>query len=236
MIRISDEEETGSTIAMNDPALLEGSTFFSRVARTYLGSSGISPDHFSLLLVGLEGTREENQLLRREIRRALAPCRHAALGGSAGRKWLKSRFLLPYLRDDLLNQGCLIDTLETAACWSGLPALYQAARQAILDACRRDGAPAVCYAHVSHLYPDGASLYFTILARQVEGDALGQWERMKRAASEAIVAAGGVISHHHGIGVDHKAYLSWGKAGTAMIRAAKAAADPQGLMNPGKVL
>ena len=92
--------------------------------------------------------------------------------------------------------------------------------------------------HVSHLYPSGASLYFTFLARQEAHHELDQWRAAKTAASDAIVRAGGTITHHHAIGRDH---LPWmraeaGDLGVELLRAAKAAADPAGIMNPGKLL
>jgi alkyldihydroxyacetonephosphate synthase len=92
--------------------------------------------------------------------------------------------------------------------------------------------------HVSHLYATGASLYFTILARQQAGDELGQWQRLKRAAGDAIVGAGGTITHHHAIGRDHLPWMAdeVGAAGLELLRAAKAELDPRAILNPGKLL
>ena len=93
-------------------------------------------------------------------------------------------------------------------------------------------------AHISHSYADGASLYFTfIFARDLE-DELGQWRKVKRAASEAIAASGGTISHHHGVGQDHKEWFGpeKGERGVSMLGAAKKALDPEGVLNPGKLL
>ena len=91
--------------------------------------------------------------------------------------------------------------------------------------------------HVSHLYRSGASLYFTFLARQ-SGAPLEQWRAAKSAASEAIVAAGGTITHHHAVGRDHAAWMpaEVGELGLGVIRAAKERLDPAGIMNPGKLL
>jgi alkyldihydroxyacetonephosphate synthase len=91
--------------------------------------------------------------------------------------------------------------------------------------------------HVSHLYPTGASLYFTFMARQEE-DALGQWSAAKSAASEAIMAGGGTITHHHGVGRDHLPWMraELGELGIEALRAAKERLDPAGIMNPGKLL
>ena len=94
--------------------------------------------------------------------------------------------------------------------------------------------------HISHLYPSGASLYFTFLARAHDGvdERLEQWRAAKTAASEAIVAAGGTITHHHAVGRDHAPYLAAeaSPGGIAALRAVKAELDPAGIMNPGKLL
>jgi alkyldihydroxyacetonephosphate synthase len=91
--------------------------------------------------------------------------------------------------------------------------------------------------HVSHLYRSGASLYFTFMARQGD-DALAQWRAAKAAASDAIVAAGGTITHHHSVGRDHARWMraEVGEMGLELIRAAKERLDPTGIMNPGKLL
>jgi alkyldihydroxyacetonephosphate synthase len=126
----------------------------------------------------------------------------------------------------------LAETLETATTWSRLAGLHRAVRDALAA-----HAPVVgC--HVSHLYPTGASLYFTALARQARGEELEQWRRLKRAAGDAIVAAGGTITHHHAVGRDHRPWMrdEVGDAGLALLRAAKAELDPRGILNPGKLL
>jgi alkyldihydroxyacetonephosphate synthase len=98
--------------------------------------------------------------------------------------------------------------------------------------------PAVVGCHVSHLYPDGASLYFTVLARQDAHDPAGQWSAAKRAAGDAIAAAGATITHHHAVGRDHARWLESerGALGVELLRAGKERCDPTGIMNPGKLL
>jgi alkyldihydroxyacetonephosphate synthase len=92
--------------------------------------------------------------------------------------------------------------------------------------------------HVSHLYPTGASLYFTLLSRQREGDEIAQWRAVKEAASRAIVKGGGTLTHHHAVGIDHAPWLEdeVGDTGVAALRALKHQLDPAGIMNPGKLL
>jgi alkyldihydroxyacetonephosphate synthase len=100
------------------------------------------------------------------------------------------------------------------------------------------GTPALVGCHVSHLYPAGASLYFTWIARREEGAELDQWRAAKTAASDAIVAHGGTITHHHAVGRDHVPWITAevGERGVEALRAVKERLDPAGIMNPGKLL
>ena len=152
------------------------------------------------------------------------------------------RFHGPYLRDPMMDRGVGVDTLETATSWSKLDALYVAVRDALESAIRetapRAGAHGVVSCHISHSYPDGASLYFTyIFPRALDGE-IAQWRTIKKAASDAIVANGGTISHHHGIGEDHLPWMAAekGSLGIDVLRAVKMALDPKGILNPGKLI
>jgi alkyldihydroxyacetonephosphate synthase len=109
---------------------------------------------------------------------------------------------------------------------------------AIERALRACGTPGLAMCHISHVYESGASLYFTLLARRREDDELGQWQAVKQAASDAITAGGGTITHHHAIGRDHAPWLEreLGSGGVAALRALKRELDPAGIMNPGKLL
>ncbi len=109
---------------------------------------------------------------------------------------------------------------------------------AIEDALRGQGTPALVMCHVSHLYETGASLYFTFIARQREGEEIEQWRAAKAAASVAIVEGGGTITHHHAVGRDHAPWMEQeiGSTGVSALRALKSELDPAGIMNPGKLL
>jgi alkyldihydroxyacetonephosphate synthase len=161
-----------------------------------------------------------------------------SVGTGAGDKWRAHRFGGPYLRDELLDRGVMVETLETATSWTHLAALYAAVRSALADAISARGATPLVMCHVSHLYESGASLYFTFLGRQEVGSELEQWRAVKTAASEAIVAAGGTITHHHAVGTDHRDYLAAeiGDLGVATLRAVKDRLDPTGILNPGKLI
>jgi alkyldihydroxyacetonephosphate synthase len=228
--RLSDEDETRLTMALGS----SGSRS-ERLGKRYLRMRGHEGGCIAIL--GFEGAEEDVEDRRRAAAALLRAGGGVALGHRPGEAWYRSRFAAPYLRDELLDRGVLVDTLETATSWSKLGKLHGAVRDALRTALAGRGTPPLVLCHVSHLYPSGASLYFTFLARQEE-DALAQWQAAKTAASEAIVAGGGTITHHHAIGRDHRPWLlaETGPLGIELLRAAKERLDPAGIMNPGKLL
>jgi alkyldihydroxyacetonephosphate synthase len=127
----------------------------------------------------------------------------------------------------------LAETLETAGFWSNLPRLYAAVRAAIA----RELPSSLVMCHVSHVYPDGASLYFTVVTA-LGPDPLDRWAHAKSAATAAIVEAGGTITHHHGVGADHRRWLphETGPLGVEALRAVKHRLDPEWILNPGVLL
>jgi len=233
--RLSDAAETRMSIALAGTGGLKG-----RLGRAYLGARGYGAQQTErcIAILGFEGDAGEVQSRRG---RALALARGnggLALGGSPGRAWLKGRFQAPYLRDELLTHGVMVETLETATRWSNVERLHDAVADAIERALADQGTPGIVMCHVSHLYETGASLYYTLIARQREGAEIEQWRAVKRAASEAIVTGGGTITHHHAVGRDHTPWLEReiGGEGVAALRAVKRELDPAGIMNPGKLL
>jgi alkyldihydroxyacetonephosphate synthase len=228
--RLSDEAETGLSMAMATPGIrAEG------LGRRYLRLRGHEGGCIAIL--GFEGEEEDVERRRRHTAGLLRAGGGIALGPRPGEAWLHSRYSGPYLRDELLTRRVFVDTLETATSWANLGTLHAAVAQALSTTLAERGTPALVMCHVSHLYPSGASLYFTFLARQ-EDDAMAQWSAAKTAASEAIVAGGGTITHHHAIGRDHRQWMraEVGELGIELIRAAKERLDPAGIMNPGKLL
>ncbi len=236
LLRITDEEETVASFALGHRPARGGRALKRRFGQWLLTRKGFRPPQLSTLLVGFEGSADHNHRQRRVVRRHLSRFECVSLGRSLGRRWLATRFELPYLRDELLDNHLLIDTLETATTWSGLHPLYVAVRTAIEKAAQDQGEPIIVFTHVSHLYPDGASLYFSLLGRQKRSDPIGQWWAIKRAAGDAIRAHGAVISHHHGVGMDHRAQTGWSPIERQMLVQLKQTLDPTGIMNPGKLL
>jgi alkyldihydroxyacetonephosphate synthase len=228
VLRLSDEEETRISLALSGAEGLR-----KRALDAYLGLRRRRGG--SLMICGWEGAprsvRRRRSLARRRLRRGGA----VPLGRPAGRSWERSRYGGPYLRDELLGLGVLVETLETAHTWSRLPDLYRAVGDALRQAL---GRPAIVFCHLSHAYADGASLYFTFLTRARRGAEIEQWRAAKAAACEAIVATRGTITHHHAVGRDHAPYMpaEVGELGLEALRAVKERLDPAGIMNPGKLL
>ena len=129
-----------------------------------------------------------------------------SLGEGPARAWEHGRFGAPYLRDSLLAAGALCETLETATNWSNLATLKAAVTEALTGALAESGTPALVLCHISHVYPTGASLYFTVVAGQ-RGNPIEQWRKAKAAASDAMVRAGATITHHHAVGADHRPWM-----------------------------
>ena len=141
----------------------------------------------------------------------------------------------PYLRDTFVACGVISETFETAITWDRFERLYgsaiEATERALAEIC--GGGRVTC--RFTHVYPDGPAPYFTVLAPARKGSELEQWDAIKTAASEAILSAGGTITHHHAVGRDHRPWYDRQRppAFATALRAAKAALDPAAVLNPG---
>jgi alkyldihydroxyacetonephosphate synthase len=231
VIRLSDREETRVSLAMSglEGIKRSGLDAYLRLRRRSDGC---------MLIAGWEGERDAVER-RRQLTTAMLRARGAVpLGASAGDSWQRGRFEGPHLRDVLIDNGILVETLETAHAYARLEELYAAVGQALADTIGRGGGRGIVMCHVSHVYRDGASLYFTFLTPARAGAEIEQWRELKRAACDAIVATGATITHHHAVGRDHAPYMEpeVGALGLDVLRAAKERLDPAGIMNPTKLL
>ncbi len=193
-----------------------------------------------MLMLGVSGASSLTSFARRA---AISIARkHGAVpvGRYMGRQWHKTRFTTPYLRNTLWEMGYTVDTLETAAPWARIPVLIGAIEAALRSSLETRGERVHVFTHISHVYTDGASIYTTFMYRlQPDPEqTLALWKESKAAASNAIVAAGATISHQHGVGTDHACYLETekGPLGLEALKAACRLFDPEGLMNPGKLV
>jgi alkyldihydroxyacetonephosphate synthase len=213
VLRLSDENETQINLAR--PAEVGGES-----------GGGC------LMVTGFEGTQEAVDAKRSAVTALLTGLGGSSLGEDEG--WSSGRFHGPYLRDSMLDVGVLVETLETVTFWSNLHRVYAAVKDALTSSLG-EGTLVLC--HISHVYETGASLYFTVAAKQTD-DPVAQWLAAKAAASDAMIDNGASITHHHAVGQDHKPWLAReiGPVGVRMLRALKAELDPTGVLNPGVLI
>ncbi|MFI1913601.1 FAD-binding oxidoreductase [Nocardia sp. NPDC020380] len=218
VMRLSDEAETGLNLAR-------------------AGDIGGAPVGGCLAVTTFEGTAAHVAARSAEAAGLLAAAGGTALGETPAKEWEHGRFSAPYLRDALLDAGILCETLETATSWSNLAELKAKVTAALTESLAVQGAPVLVMCHISHTYPTGASLYFTIVGKQAD-DPIAQWAQAKQAAGDAIIAASGTITHHHAVGADHRPWMTAeiGDLGVQVLRAVKQTVDPAGILNPGKLI
>ncbi|MDP2710222.1 MAG: FAD-binding oxidoreductase [Solirubrobacteraceae bacterium] len=215
--------------------------------------TGAADGTAALLVLGFEGASEAIVPVGELLDRALHLCAEAggewddgavrrprfagdpAGSGDAVGAWRAAFFRAPYLRDAFVAMGILSETFETAVTWERFSSLHATVTAAASEAIG-DGGRITC--RVSHVYPDGAAPYFTVLAPARRGEEVAQWAQIKAVVSDAVLAAGGTITHHHAVGRDHRPWYDRQRPDVfaTALRAAKAAVDPAGLMNPGVLL
>jgi len=233
MLRLSNPLETTTTLELSGHTTLVG------LANSGLSLLGYGPGR-CMLIFGVTGSTK-----RTSQARAAAMAVFRAHGGTPaigriGEMWSKSRFLSPYLRNTLWERGYAVETVETALSWSQIPNLGTEIIRSLENAMEGTGERLLAFAHLSHVYQDGASTYVTFIFRRGPDPqaTLRRWKSLKRAASLLITKLGGTISHQHGVGRDHAPYLQKekGLVGMKLLRTACQTVDPNGYMNPGKLV
>lgn len=218
VIRLSDEAETGIGLAQH-----------GRVGKALSKGCGA--------ITVFEGDAAVVAARQELTARVLTEAGGRSTGPAPAEEWARGRFGAPYLRDALLDHGAFCETLETATTWADLPGLKAAVTEAIRSGFAAQDSKSLVMCHISHIYPTGAALYFTIIGN-LRGDVLEQWALIKSRVNDAILAHSGTISHHHGVGRDHAPWFARevGDGGIRMLRAVKDELDPSGIMNPGALL
>ncbi len=233
MLRLSDAQETETTLR------LAGHERLVAWAERGLRLAGFGPER-CLLLFGVTGDRAAASFAHSQTTEVCRAHGGLVVGTAIGNRWRKTRFLSPYLRNTLWEAGYALDTLETAVPWARVLPLAAALTAGLRGGLTDLGEQVLAFAHLSHVYADGASLYVTYLFRRAPDPAetLRRWQTLKTGASRTLVAHGGTISHQHGVGVDHAPYLAAekGSLGLQALAAARQSLDPDGLLNPGKLL
>ncbi len=182
------------------------------------------------LILGLEGAR-----IRTEVEAALTFHELEVAGArdkgeEPGWAWLRHRYAVSYRMSPVFRDGAFVDTMEVAASWERLLDLYHSVRAAI-------SRHALVMAHFSHAYPDGCSIYFTFVGTAGDASAAERlYDAIWRDGLDATIQVGGTISHHHGVGLLKAPFMAAEhREAMAIFDAAKAAFDPDGILNPGKM-
>jgi alkyldihydroxyacetonephosphate synthase len=179
--------------------------------------------------------------------RALAICRDhggewddVRTGGRDGAvgAWREAFLRAPYLRDTFVAMHVFTETFETAITWERFPDFHEQVQGAAEEALREASGAGTVTCRFTHVYPDGPAPYYTMMAPARPGEELEQWEAVKSAASDAVIAAGGTITHHHAVGRDHRPWYDRQRPEpfAAALHGAKAAVDPRGTLNPGVLI
>jgi alkyldihydroxyacetonephosphate synthase len=233
MMRLSNAVETETTLA------LAGREVLVKWAGRGLQAAGFDGRR-SLLIFGVTGTHPQARQAKLEALQIIRAHNGLMTGRTIGKLWEKSRFYSPYLRNTLWEIGYALDTLETAVPWANVMATALETQQVIHDGLAGIDERVLVFAHLSHIYNDGASIYITYLYRRAidPQETLRRWQVLKGLASRTILAHGGTISHQHGVGLDHARYLAAekGQLGMQALETVAGLFDPQGMMNPGKLL
>jgi alkyldihydroxyacetonephosphate synthase len=156
---------------------------------------------------------------------------------SIGDKWADNRFKLPYLRDTLVEHSIYIDTMETLVHWKDIPKLHQALTKELNKSTAFNKQKGIFLAHISHIYPNAACIYFTLITPILRGREIEQWQEIKDLVTNTIMQNNGSVSHHHSVGADHQKWYKKYSDNLALevLRAVKQKLDPKGIMNPGKL-
>jgi alkyldihydroxyacetonephosphate synthase len=203
--------------------------------------TGSAPEGKALLVLAFESADHE---VGSWMERALECCGdHGGEGTGHGSQvtgngvgtWRQAFLQAPYLRDTMVAAGVLSETFETAITWDRMEEFVALVRERAEAALRSEYGAGTVSCRFTHVYPDGAAPYFTLLAPARRGSELEQWAEVKEAASEAVLAAGGTITHHHAVGRDHRPWYDRQRPEpfADALRAAKQAVDPGGVLNPG---
>ena len=209
-------------------------------------SNGLGDGQSAVLIVGFESHQRDVSYWMTE---ALGLCRE--YGGKwdekrltentrseKGDAWKRSFLLAPYLRDEMIKLGLVVETFETAITWGQFSDFYKNVKKAALQAIKKYCGVGTVTCRFTHIYPDGPAPYFTVIAKGEKGKQLEQWDNIKNHVSQALIDNGGTITHHHAVGKDHRPFYTQQRTEMFgnILRAAKKTVDPKWIMNPGVLL
>jgi len=225
LFRISDPAETAIAFTTGG--------FDGTLSDKVLKALGFKTGSRCLMFVTVEGEKEYAGFVISKIKKTARKGRGMYIGTGPVRKWLDQRYSSAYMRDPLMDRGTMTDTLETAVTWENLLPVWSAAHEYV-----NKRPKAFMMIHISHVYENGANLYFTFLSPMEKGNEKNDYVLFHRGLVDTILANGGSITHHHGVG---RVFAPWmeghlGKNYMEALRAVKRHFDPNNIMNPGGTL
>jgi alkyldihydroxyacetonephosphate synthase len=233
--RVSDGRETGFSFATQTKSKGLKKLITSGLMR-FLKWRGWDLDRVCLSFIGYEGSASHVRYQKKLVKRIVARHGGILLGQGPGEIYDRKKFDTPYIRDFLLDRGAAADVSETAAPWSALHGLYEATNEAAQKAYDDLGVQGWIMCHLSHSYHSGACLYFTFAFVHGE-DPLREYDQVKSAIQQSFIDAGGTLSHHHAVGVEHARWLKEdiSPEGAELMRGMFHSADPHRNLNPDKI-
>ena len=236
--RLNDPKKTALSFAFKTPK----TGFKATIANTfkwYIGNvKKINFNQCCLMVVKYEGTQQEFKNIRKKVSSIYKKHRGVCLGAEPGRSFAKVKFDFPHLRDFTMDRSIMADVSETATTWNNLCAMHKNGLKEIENAIKETGVNGWVGCHLSHSYHSGASLYFTFGCLQRKGREIEQYLYVKKSAEDAFMKNGGTLSHHHAVGTEHLPWVEEDLSSTGLkaVKALKNGLDPNGIMNPGKII
>ena len=235
IVRLSDSVETRFLSMMSRHEKSGFQKIMQNLMKSYLKSKGFSAPCILMMRFAINNASDTSAA---GVAAKMAKTNGAQLlpASSAG-NWEENRFTLPYLRETLIQHRIMIDTFETVTYWKNVPVLYHQIKEEVKKESDYFEKGGLLFAHISHVYETGACLYFTMICPQERDNELNQWKAIKEIVTNAVVKHGGAVSHHHGIGKDHrKWYLEkLSENERKLLLAIKRHLDPNNILNPGKL-
>lgn len=225
LFRISDPAETATAFKMKGTD--------NSLSDKFLNLLGYISGNRCLMFVAADGDKAYTRFVKKKIKKTASLYGGFSIGGKPTKKWLEQRYSSAYMRDPLMDVGIMTDTFETAVSWDKLIILWKSVR-AYLET--RDKTHVM--AHISHVYENGANLYFTFLSPMKKGEEIEDYLQYHKGLVDTIHKHGGALSHHHGIGRSLAPWMEneMGKTSMGLMQAVKDYLDPKGILNPGNTL
>ena len=236
--RLNDPKKTALSFAFKHPK----TGFKNKIAKAfkwYIGNvKKIDFNQCCLMVVKYEGSPHEFNRIKNKVTAIYKKHRGVCLGAEPGRSFAKVKFDFPHLRDYVMDRSIMADVSETATTWGNLRSMHESGLADVEQSIKDTGVDAWVGCHLSHSYRTGASLYFTFGCQQREGREIEQYLYIKKAAEDAFMKNGGTLSHHHAVGTEHLPWVEEDLSPTGLkaVKALKAGLDPNGIMNPGKII